>query len=39
MVAEQQAFPGVKKIDVVELNPAYLDVIKKYPELSPLLSD
>jgi len=34
-----QAFPGVKKIDVVELNPAYLDVIKKYPELSPLLSD
>jgi spermidine synthase len=34
-----QAFPGAKKIDVVELNPAYLDVIKKYPEISPLLSD
>jgi spermidine synthase len=34
-----QSFPGVESIDVVEINPGYIDIIKEYSEVSPLLSD
>jgi predicted membrane-bound spermidine synthase len=34
-----QGFPGVESIDVVEINPAYLDLTRSYPELAPLLDD
>jgi spermidine synthase len=34
-----QGFPGVEAIDVVEINPAYIDLIRSYPELAPLLDD
>lgn len=32
-------FPTVEKMDVVEINPAYLKLIERYPEVSPILSD
>ncbi|HEY4340102.1 MAG TPA: hypothetical protein VGM97_09170 [Steroidobacteraceae bacterium] len=32
-------FPGVEHIDVVEINPGYLELIADYPEVAPLLSD
>ena len=32
-------FPGVEKIDVVEINPGYLDVIKNYPQQLQALTD
>lgn len=32
-------FPGVEHIDVVEINPAYLDLIRAYREVAPLLDD
>ncbi len=32
-------FPGVKSIDVVEINPGYLQLIKDYPDISPMLKD
>jgi predicted membrane-bound spermidine synthase len=32
-------FPGVEEIDVVEINPGYLELIKRYPQVSPLLTD
>ena len=32
-------FPGVEVIDVVEINPGYLDLMKLYPEVAPVLSD
>jgi spermidine synthase len=38
-VRVMQGFPGVESIDVVEINPAYLDLIRSYPELAPLLDD
>ncbi|WP_371324386.1 hypothetical protein VX159_02355 [Dechloromonas sp. ZY10] len=31
--------PGVERIDVVEINPAYVEMIRAYPQLSPLLDD
>lgn len=31
--------PGVEKIDVVEINPGYVEMIRRYPHLSPLLDD
>ena len=34
-----QGFPGVERIDVVEINPAYVDLIRAYPEIAPLLND
>ncbi len=34
-----QGFPGVERIDIVEINPGYLDLIRKYPSLAPLLDD
>jgi predicted membrane-bound spermidine synthase len=33
------AFPGVQHIDVVEINPGYVDVTKQYPAVKPILSD
>jgi predicted membrane-bound spermidine synthase len=33
------AFPGVEKIDVVEINPGYIELIRHYDEVKPLLSD
>lgn len=32
-------FPGVESVDVVEINPAYLDLIRQRPDVSGLLSD
>ena len=32
-------FPGVERIDVVEINPAYLDLVGRYPEVAPILAD
>jgi len=34
-----EGFPGVERIDVVEINPAYVELIRAYPELAPLLND
>lgn len=33
------SIPGVEKIDVVEINPGYVEMIRAYPHLSPLLDD
>lgn len=33
------AVPSVEKIDVVEINPGYIEMIRAYPQLSPLLDD
>jgi|GEM_PF-191928 len=32
-------YPEIKKIDVIEINPGYLELIKRYPEVSPILED
>lgn len=32
-------FPGVERINVVEINPGYLQLIQGYPQISPFLSD
>ena len=32
-------FPGVEKIDVIEINPGYLDLMKNYPEQERALLD
>ena len=34
-----QGFPEVERIEVVEINPAYIPLIRQYPELAPLLDD
>ena len=34
-----QGFPGVEAIDVVEINPAYVELTRAYPTLAPLLDD
>jgi spermidine synthase len=34
-----QGFPGVDEIDVVEINPAYLELVRTYPDVAPLLTD
>lgn len=34
-----QGFPGVERIDVIEINPAYIELTRSYPELAPLLDD
>jgi spermidine synthase len=34
-----QGFASVERIDVVEINPAYVDLIRSYPQLAPLLQD
>lgn len=32
-------FPTVEKIDVVEINPSYLELISLYPDVAPIISD
>jgi predicted membrane-bound spermidine synthase len=32
-------FPHVERIDIVEINPGYLQLVAKYPEVAPILSD
>jgi spermidine synthase len=35
-----QGIPGVESIDVIEINPAYIELIRDYyPQLAPLLND
>jgi predicted membrane-bound spermidine synthase len=34
-----EGFPSVTTIDVVEINPAYVDFTRDYPKLAPLLDD
>jgi spermidine synthase len=34
-----QGFPDVERIDVVEINPGYVDLIRSYGQLAPLLQD
>jgi len=34
-----EGFPGIERIDVVEINPVYVDLIRTYPDLAPLLAD
>jgi spermidine synthase len=31
--------PGVESVDVVELNPAYLELVRRYPDVAPVLAD
>jgi len=33
------SFPHVERIDIVEINPGYLQLVARYPEVAPLLSD
>lgn len=33
------AFPGVEKVDVLEINPGYADITNRYPEVRAILSD
>ncbi len=32
-------FPKVKSIDAIEINPGYLELIKGYPDIAPVLND
>lgn len=34
-----QGFPDVKNIDVVEINPGYLELIRANPDIAPILKD
>ena len=34
-----RGFPGVESIDVVEINPGYLDLIRRYPLVASVLDD
>jgi predicted membrane-bound spermidine synthase len=34
-----EGFPGIETIDVIEINPAYVDLARHYPELSGFLND
>lgn len=31
--------PGIEALDVVEINPGYVDLIRRYPAVAPLLAD
>lgn len=33
------AYPAVREVDVVEINPGYIELIKRYPEVEPVLRD
>lgn len=33
------SMPGVERIDVVEINPGYVEMIRAYPQMAPLLDD
>jgi Spermine/spermidine synthase domain len=34
-----EGFPGIEEIDVIEINPAYVDLDRHYPQLSGFLKD
>jgi predicted membrane-bound spermidine synthase len=34
-----QSFPGVEHIDVLEINPGYVDIIREYEAVRPILQD
>jgi predicted membrane-bound spermidine synthase len=34
-----EGMPGIESIDVIEINPGYLELIGRYPEVAPLLTD
>jgi predicted membrane-bound spermidine synthase len=34
-----QAFPGVERIDVLEINPGYAEVVRQYDTVRPILND
>ncbi len=34
-----QSFPGVERIDVLEINPGYVDIIRQYEAVRPILDD
>jgi spermidine synthase len=34
-----EGFPTIRRIEVVEINPGYLELIKRYPRLAPILTD
>lgn len=34
-----QGFPGLERIDAIEINPGYLSLIQSYPDIAPLLHD
>lgn len=34
-----QGFPGLERIDAVDINPAYIDLISRYPQVAPILRD
>jgi spermidine synthase len=38
-VRAMQGFPTVESIDVVEINPGYIELVKSYPQLASLLND
>ncbi len=38
-VRAMEGFPTVENIDVIEINPGYIEVIRAYPQLAPLLDD
>lgn len=38
-VRAMEGFPTVASIDVVEINPGYIEVVKSYPQLASLLND
>jgi hypothetical protein len=38
-VRAMQGFPTVESIDVVEINPGYIEVVKSYPQMASLLND
>ena len=33
------AFPGLERMDIVEINPGYIELIKRYKTVRPILSD
>ena len=34
-----EGMPGIESVKVIEINPGYLELIRRYPEVAPLLSD
>jgi hypothetical protein len=34
-----QGFPDVERIEVVEINPGYLELIRAYPDIAPIFAD
>jgi SAM-dependent methyltransferase len=34
-----EGFPGLERLEIVEINPGYVDLIRDYPQLEPLFAD